>query len=615
MLAMNQPPSLHQPEMDIDIDIDSLSRHVGSPIQQSSNYNNVNLGSSQFQNVDTPTTVTSVTNTGESNSNSNLNNSFATVMNSPSPHKPTESVTSVASSRNNAADAVLPSISPTSNKNSNNNNNNNNNTSTSNQLSSKVLDKSSHGSNNPRQESQEIKAQEFFTLDQNVSNETTTEDARSPPIAQTHDSVTGVDDDDDDSKPDSENPDSTTPEFDTENLLLEHQIDVLTHAQPLDIEEYITHLNKLGTIIYENKFDPKHAISLFSKLNELMDSLEQYVDSTNPLTSQLYLLIEQNFDLFIKLATNYKVIEISTACIRFLTTVVMNLNYWEIYNLLNWKPVLYHFLTLINFDLNDCYRKFINDYQTFSYDKVKRPIAAPRTRGRVKSRRSRQLMNDEDMTAEERERTERFFSLNPDTADHDKYVADILSGVNKQKRKFRPDVKLEHHKIIKKPQPPTDRQSTKSSNYDPDVVHECQLPSAEVPHKLCLRRFSRKYELIRHQETVHSKKKKLFKCYVCVKQNPGVGPRIFTRHDTLAKHIRVNHEIFGKEAKAEVAYSKKHAEVVEEGDITVHVGRRKTKVDFELRAHMDKRTLDDGMAYLETSDLESGDEEVVFNNR
>lgn len=109
------------------------------------------------------------------------------------------------------------------------------------------------------------------------------------------------------------------------------------------------------------------------------------------------------------------------------------------------------------------------------------------------------------------------------------------------------------------------------------MVHECQLPSAEVPHKLCLRRFSRKYELIRHQETVHSKKKKLFKCYVCVKQNPGVGPRIFTRHDTLAKHIRVNHEIFGKEAKAEVAYSKKHAEVVEEGDITVHVGGGKQK--------------------------------------
>lgn len=68
--------------------------------------------------------------------------------------------------------------------------------------------------------------------------------------------------------------------------------------------------------------------------------------------------------------------------------------------------------------------------------------------------------------------------------------------------------------------------------------------------------------------------------------------------------------------KAEVAYSKKHAEVVEEGDITVHVGRRKTKVDFELRAHMEKRkSSGDDTNYLETSDLESGEEEVTFNNK
>ena len=58
----------------------------------------------------------------------------------------------------------------------------------------------------------------------------------------------------------------------------------------------------------------------------------------------------------------------------------------------------------------------------------------------------------------------------------------------------------------------------------------------------------------------------------------------------------------------------KHAEVVEEGDITVHVGRRKTKVDFELRAHMEKRkSSGDDTNYMETSDLESGEEEVTFN--
>ncbi|CAK9440455.1 uncharacterized protein LODBEIA_P45550 [Lodderomyces beijingensis] len=569
----------------------------------------------------TPTTLGS--STGERASLPNSNMSLVTGANSPSPHKRTASVTSMESlSSDDSAEAILRP--PQRQQRS--------------YPAAAALENSTYPTANFRRPTQYSPQPPSKEVDEGKKNSATTtatttaatttttissvKDASMPapsafeeteqPFSRDSISFPTISG----SRPQSPNNSNLLESFNTENLLLDHQIEVLTSAQPLDIEEYITHLNKLGTIIYENKFDQKHQQRLFNKLYLLMDSLEEYVDTSNPLTSQLYLLVEQNFDLFIKLATNYKVMAISTAAIRFLTTVVMNLNYWEIYNLLNWKPVLYHFLNLINFDLNESYRKFISDYQNYSYDQVQQPIAAPRTRTRLRSRKRRRLLDEEDMTPEERERTERFFSLNPDTADHDKYVADILSGVNKQKRKFRPDVKLEHHKIIKKPQPPTDKQSNKSSNYDPDVVHECQLPSAEVPHKLCLRRFSRKYELIRHQETVHSKKKKLFKCYVCVKQNPGVGPRIFTRHDTLAKHIRVNHEIFGKEAKAEVAYSKKHAEVVEEGDITVHVGRRKTKVDFELRAHMDKNGEDgEGMSYLETSDLDSGDEEVVFNNR
>lgn len=412
-----------------------------------------------------------------------------------------------------------------------------------------------------------------------------------------------------------------------DDLLLEHQISILLKSSPMDTEEYANHLNRIATVLFEAKFDPKYTTPLHEKYTALLDIVQDFVSLANPLKSQLYLVIERSFEVMMKISTSYKSLDISAATIRFLTTVFMNLNYWELYNLLTWKPVIYHFLNLIGLDIHECYQKFLNDYEYYSYENIKQPLALPRSRVRSRKRKIRKLNDDQEMTAEEKERTERFFSLNPDTADHDKYVADIVSGANKQKRTFRPDVKLEHHKIIKKPVNPTtyDRVVNKSSNYDPDVVHECQLPSAEIPHRLCLRRFSRKYELIRHQETVHSKKKKLFKCYVCVKQNPGVGPRIFTRHDTLAKHIRVNHEIFGKEAKAEVAYSKKHAEVVEEGDITVHVGRRKTKVDFELRANMGQKGGTGGGGagganesfggYLETSDLESGDEEVVFNNQ
>jgi hypothetical protein len=316
----------------------------------------------------------------------------------------------------------------------------------------------------------------------------------------------------------------------------------------------------------------------------------------------------------------------------------MNSNYWEIYNLLQWKPAIYHFLLLIQFDIHECYAKFIHDYSNFNYLKSIQPKALPRKakrrftkrtrssarvgrRGR-KSRDDEDDVRDEDLEDEDSEDEDMDddsldeAELYTDSADHDKYGDVEVSGtVSKGKRRSRGS-KPDGHRTIKKPS--TSKASNKSSNYDPDVVHECQLPSPDEPHKLCLRRFSRKYELIRHQETVHSKKKKLFKCFVCVKQNPGVGPRIFTRHDTLAKHIRVNHKISGKEAKAEVAYSKKNAEVVEEGDITVHVGRRKTKVDFELRAHMEKRkgSRDDDDIDLDEdmySDMDSGDEVVTFN--
>ncbi|EGW33623.1 uncharacterized protein SPAPADRAFT_136386 [Spathaspora passalidarum NRRL Y-27907] len=428
------------------------------------------------------------------------------------------------------------------------------------------------------------------------------------------------------------------------SMPLSQQISILTVANPLNITEYAHHLNRLARLLYDNtenpQVSPQELEAVKSKFFTLMDELYKFINYDDPVNSKLYLIIQYNFDIFITIATNCKTLEIATKTIRFLTSVIMNLNYWEIYNLLNWKPVIYHFLTVINFDLNDCYTQFINDYQKFSYSKVHQPLPRPRERSR-KTRRSKvkrkshpspssdntNEFDEEDDDVDE-ELDEDFFSLNPDTAEHDKFVSDRVAELTpKEKKKLRAEMrqqreetdgKLQGHKIIKKTQI---NRSNKSSNYDPDVVHECQLPSPDEPNKLCLRRFSRKYELIRHQETVHSKKKKLFKCYVCVKQNPGVGPRIFTRHDTLAKHIRVNHKISGKEAKAEVAYSKKHAEVVEEGDITVHVGRRKTKVDFELRAHMERRKSGgkdspegDDSGYLETTDLDSGDEEVTFNN-
>lgn len=395
------------------------------------------------------------------------------------------------------------------------------------------------------------------------------------------------------------------------NLDIDEFVDVLSICESNSIEDYSEHILKIVSLLNDSNLSIPNFKKLEAKYYKMMNTLPNFINYDDPIHSRLYLLIEKNFDPFIKISTNHKNIKLATKTIRFLTNILMNLNYWEIYNLLNWKPSIYYFLNLIHFDFNECYAKFLKDYSKYNFDQFNNPNLIISKVANAKSnimkknmmKYSRRGYDDGDLSDRDSNYDDSimsssntpsssttYFPIGISPEDHDRFVSDQLSGLTpKEKRKIRVDAKLAAHRIIKKTQ--TAKPSNKSSNYDPDVVHECQLPSADEPHKLCLRRFSRKYELIRHQETVHSKKKKLFKCFVCVKQNPNVGPRIFTRHDTLAKHIRVNHKISGKEAKAEVAYSKKHAEVVEEGDITVHVGRRKTKVDFELRAHMEKKKL------------------------
>ncbi|KAF8000672.1 hypothetical protein HF325_004461 [Metschnikowia pulcherrima] len=349
-------------------------------------------------------------------------------------------------------------------------------------------------------------------------------------------------------------------------------IKLLIKGVPTSMRDYAEHLYKVACLLYDGELTYDQTLKLERKYVALTALLPRYMPSEDPAQLKLYLVVEKCFDVFIKMAMNQKKMEVATHTIRFLTTVVMALNYWEIYNLLRFRPAIYQFLTLIHFDLNECYARFLREYQEYTHRQENIPQSTLRR------------------VAAESGRKRRFSSKAITEGTFDPHDTDHVDSPTKEKhrrKRARADLKLQNHRVV--PREYKHAASARSSNYDPDVVHECQLPSPEDSSKVCLRRFSRKYELIRHQETVHLKKKKLFKCYVCVKQDPVNGPRIFTRHDTLAKHIRVNHRISGKEAKAEVAYSKKHAEIVEEGDITVQVGRRKTKVDFELRAHMDKR--------------------------
>lgn len=400
-------------------------------------------------------------------------------------------------------------------------------------------------------------------------------------------------------------------------------VSAICSGSPSTVSDYSEHLFKVCCLLYNGNVSAAQAATLTEKFASLASALPQFVEQKDPANSKLYLVVEKCFDVLIKLSMDLATLELATAAIRFLTAVIMHLNYWEIYNLLRWRPSIYCFLELIKFDLHDCYARFMRDYQRFAFRQRELDDEFYETVSRME-RRGPSVSSSPELSPSD-DRPSLSYVTREQSDDHDQFVMEQLNETDKEKpyprdrRKFRVDLKLAAHRVIKKADIKAAPATSRSSNYDPDVVHECQLPSPDEPDKICMRRFSRKYELIRHQETVHLKKKKLFKCFVCVKQDPNIGPRIFTRHDTLAKHIRVNHRILGKEAKAEVAYSKKHAEIVEEGDITVHVGRRKTKVDFELRAHMEHKgaSREGALIYDDIDDLppdsvQSGDEEGSY---
>lgn len=58
------------------------------------------------------------------------------------------------------------------------------------------------------------------------------------------------------------------------------------------------------------------------------------------------------------------------------------------------------------------------------------------------------------------------------------------------------------------------------------------------PHtgKPCNKVFSRPYDLVRHQDTIHAAVRKTFKCEAC-----GENSKTFSRMDALSRHIRVKH--------------------------------------------------------------------------
>lgn len=95
--------------------------------------------------------------------------------------------------------------------------------------------------------------------------------------------------------------------------------------------------------------------------------------------------------------------------------------------------------------------------------------------------------------------------------------------------------------------------------------HQCELvnPSTGRP---CNKQFSRSYDLIRHQETIHASKKKIFRCVICegrVNGGPGNGKlKTFSRGDALSRHIKVKHGLGGQEAVDLINEAKENVEFV-----------------------------------------------------
>ncbi|KAK6456219.1 zf-C2H2 zinc finger, C2H2 type [Scheffersomyces xylosifermentans] len=95
--------------------------------------------------------------------------------------------------------------------------------------------------------------------------------------------------------------------------------------------------------------------------------------------------------------------------------------------------------------------------------------------------------------------------------------------------------------------------------------HQCDLinPATGLP---CNKPFSRPYDLIRHQETIHASKKKIFRCVICegrINGGPGNGKsKTFSRGDALSRHIKVKHGLVGKEALDIINEAKENVEYV-----------------------------------------------------
>ena len=93
--------------------------------------------------------------------------------------------------------------------------------------------------------------------------------------------------------------------------------------------------------------------------------------------------------------------------------------------------------------------------------------------------------------------------------------------------------------------------------------HRCDLINPNTG-KTCNKQFSRPYDLIRHQNTIHASMKKIYRCVICEgRYKGGLGngkQKTFSRNDALSRHIKIKHNIVGDEALELINEAKENVE-------------------------------------------------------
>lgn len=93
---------------------------------------------------------------------------------------------------------------------------------------------------------------------------------------------------------------------------------------------------------------------------------------------------------------------------------------------------------------------------------------------------------------------------------------------------------------------------SKQKNSDGSEVYTCMIINS-ITKQVCAAQFSRSYDLTRHQNTIHAKKKSVFRCSECIKSIGHEGyQKTFSRLDALTRHIKSKHEYLTLEQRQDI---------------------------------------------------------------